>query len=54
MKKLISEINFYDSESLSYFQRALRSLGIIDMLEQAGIEEGETVEMYGLEFDFYF
>lgn len=54
VKKLISEINFDDSESLSYFQRALRSLGIIDMLEQAGIEEGETVEMYGLEFDFYF
>ena len=54
VKKLISENNFDDSESLSYFQRALRSLGIIDMLEQAGIEEGETVEMYGLEFDFYF
>lgn len=47
-------MNFDDSESLQYFQRALRSAGVIDKLEQAGIEEGDTVELYGLEFDFYF
>ena len=30
------------------------SAGVIDKLEQAGIEEGDTVELYGLEFEFYF
>ena len=38
-------------------QSAIKS-GLIDRvcasLEQAGIEEGDTVELYGLEFDFYF
>lgn len=53
-ERLVASVNFDDSESLQYFQRALRSAGVIDKLEQAGIEEGDTVELYGLEFDFYF
>ena len=53
-ERLVASVNFDDSESLQYFQRALRSAGVIDKLEQAGIEEGDTVELYGLEFEFYF
>jgi GTP-binding protein len=37
---------------LQYFQRVLQSSGIIDALEEKGIQEGDTVEIYNLEFDF--
>ena len=52
--RLVASVNLDVSESLQYFLRALRSAGVIDKLEQAGIEEGDTVELYGLEFEFYF
>jgi GTP-binding protein len=41
-----------DYSSLQYFQRVLRSSGIIDRLEEMGIEEGQTVNIFGFEFDF--
>ncbi|NLJ31935.1 MAG: Obg family GTPase CgtA, partial [Clostridiales bacterium] len=39
-------------ESLQYFQRALIQSGVIDALRGAGVEEGDTVSIYGVEFDF--
>ena len=50
--KLIMSVNFDDTESLQYFQRVLMNTGVIDALRDAGIEEGDTVNMYDLEFDF--
>ena len=50
---VINSTNFNDYESVAYFQRILRSSGVIDKLEQAGIKEGDTVDIYGAEFDFY-
>ena len=41
-----------DYESLQYFQRVLISSGVIDALREEGIQEGDTVSMYDLEFDF--
>ncbi len=41
-----------DYESLQYFERVLRQTGIIDALEDAGISEGDTVDVLGIEFDF--
>ena len=41
-----------DYESLQYFERVLRSTGIIDALLKAGIREGDTVSVYDIEFDF--
>ena len=35
------------------FQKFLKNTGVLDDLEKAGIEEGDTVRMYGLEFDYY-
>ncbi len=52
LPQLINSVNFDDYESLQYFQRVLISTGIIDALRNAGIEEGDTVSIYGLEFDF--
>lgn len=50
---LVNSTNFDDNESLSYFQRTLRRLGVIERLEGAGISEGDTVRLYDAEFEYY-
>ncbi|HOO61525.1 MAG TPA: GTPase ObgE [Bacillota bacterium] len=51
--KVVSEsTNFDDPDSLAYFQRTIRKNGVIDALEKAGIQEGDLVRMYELEFEF--
>ncbi|MDO5310908.1 MAG: GTPase ObgE [Clostridia bacterium] len=52
VKRIVGSTNFDDYESLQYFQRALIKCGAIKMLENAGIKEGDTVHIYGAEFDF--
>lgn len=51
---LMRQINFSDTESLQFFQMQLRSSGIIDALEKAGIEEGDDVIMGDLVFEYLF
>ena len=41
-----------DEEDLGYFQRVLRSSGIIDKLEEMGVQEGDTVSILNFEFDY--
>jgi len=50
--KIINKTNLDDYESLQYFQRVLQSSGIIAELERMGIQEGDTVKIYDLEFDY--
>ncbi len=50
--KLMGRINFDDRESLAYFDRMLRKKGIFDKMEQAGIKDGDTVNLYDFEFDY--
>lgn len=50
--KILQRTDLDDYESLQYFQRVLQSSGIIDALLEKGIHEGDTVEIYDLEFDF--
>ena len=45
-------VNIEDEESLGYFQRVLRQSGIIDRLEEMGIQEIDTVDIDGFEFDY--
>lgn len=52
VRKIVGSTNLDDYESLQYFQRALIKCGAIKMLEDAGIKEGDTVNIYGAEFDF--
>ena len=52
VRKIVGSTNFDDYESLQYFQRALIKSGVIDRLKAAGIQEGDTVRMYGIEFGF--
>ena len=49
---LVNRVNFEDRESLMYFERSLLKAGIIDRLREAGCEEGDTVHIADVEFDF--
>ena len=46
--------NFDDYESLNFFQRVLQKNGVIEKLREAGVEEGDTVNIYDFEFDFVY
>ena len=50
--QLLDSVNFEDEESMNWFHRTLRRTGIIDALRQAGAQEGSTVRMDDMEFDF--
>lgn len=50
--QVINSVNFDDYESIQYFQRVLIKTGVIDALRQAGCQEGDTVSIYDIEFDF--
>ncbi len=50
----MGQINFSDYESLNFFQRVLSKNGVIDMLREAGVNEGDTVSIYDFEFDFVY
>lgn len=52
LEPILRTVNLDDYSSLQYFQRVLRSSGIIDALEEKGIQEGDTVNILGFEFDF--
>lgn len=52
MSRLVNDINFDDYESRMYFDRQLRKSGLFDRLEAMGINEGDTVSIYDLEFDY--
>ena len=50
--KIMNTVNFDETDSLQYFQRVLIQTGVIDALREAGVQEGDTVDLYDLEFDF--
>ena len=52
MAPILSTCNMEDYESLQYFQRVLRSSGIIDELEKQGIQEDDLVSIYDFEFNY--
>jgi GTP-binding protein len=52
INKILGSVNFDDRESLQYFQRVMKNMGVIEALEEKGIEEGDTVRIGEIEFDF--
>ncbi|MDO4865578.1 MAG: GTPase ObgE [Clostridia bacterium] len=52
MDRLIESVNFDNEESLNYFHRSLRRLGVIDALRAQGAKEGDSVVIGEMEFDF--
>ena len=53
LERLMGNINFADYESRMYFDRALRQAGLFDRLESMGIADGDTVSLYGFEFEYW-
>ena len=49
---VMNDVNPDDYESLQYFERVMRQSGIIDALRKAGVQEGDTVSVYDVEFEF--
>ena len=52
MDRLLNSVNFDDEESMNWFHRTLRRWGVIDALRKAGAQEGDTVRIIDMEFDF--
>lgn len=53
IEHLLEGVYFDDVDSLRHFQDTLRKMGIIEELEELGIQEGETVIIGGYEFEFF-
>ena len=52
LERLVQNINFDDYESRNYFDLQLRKCGLFARLEELGIEDGDTVDIYDLEFEY--
>ena len=52
LQRLISNTNFGDYESRLWFDKMLRESGLFDRLEAMGIQDGDLVSMYDLEFEY--
>ena len=52
LQRLMANVNFSDYESRSWFDRQLRASGLFDKLEAMGIQNGDTVSLYDLEFEY--
>ena len=53
IENMLGYTNLDSEKGFAFFQRFLKDGGILDELENAGIEEGDTVRMYGFDFDYY-
>ncbi len=53
IEKMLGYTNIDSEKGFLFFQKFLKQQGILKELEKLGIEEGDTVRMYGLEFDYY-
>ena len=45
--------NLESEKGFDFFQKFLKTSGILDELEEMGIQDKDTVRMYGYEFDYY-
>lgn len=53
IEKMLGYTNLESEKGFTFFQKFLKENGILDQLEEKGIQEGDTVRMYGLAFDYY-
>jgi GTP-binding protein len=53
IEKMLGYTNLDSEKGFQFFQKFLKDNGILDQLEELGIQEGDTVRMYGLHFDYY-
>lgn len=53
IEKMLGYTNLESEKGFDFFQKFLKENGILEQMEKAGIQEGDTVRMYGLVFDYY-
>lgn len=53
IEKMLGYTNLESEKGFTFFQNFLKDTGILEELERLGIQEGDTVRMYGLSFDYY-
>ncbi|MCL1988718.1 MAG: GTPase ObgE [Firmicutes bacterium] len=53
IERILGYTNMNDEKGFAFFQKFLREKGIIAKLEELGIVEGDTVQIYELQFDYY-
>ncbi len=53
IEKMLGYTNLDSEKGFLFFQKFLKDAGVLDELEKAGIQEGDTVRMYGLQFEYY-
>ena len=52
LERLVQNINFDDYESRNHFDMLLRKAGLFARLEELGIQDGDTVDIYDIEFEY--
>ena len=53
IERMLGYTNLEDEKGFLFFQRFMKENGILQQLEDLGIQDGETVRVYGHEFDYY-
>jgi GTP-binding protein len=53
IEKMLGYTNLESEKGFQFFQNFLKEQGILKQLEDLGIQEGDTVRIYGLQFDYY-
>ncbi len=52
LERLVANVNFEDRESLAYFHKVLKKAKVFEQLEELGVQDGDSVSIYGFEFDY--
>jgi len=52
LQRLMANVNFGDWESRNWFEKKLKESGLYERLEEMGIEDGDTICLYNLEFEY--
>ncbi|MBE5788280.1 MAG: GTPase ObgE [Clostridiales bacterium] len=52
IEMILDSVNFDDLDSLNWFHRTLKRIGVIDALREAGAGEGSIVRIDDMDFDF--
>ena len=53
IEKMLGYTNLDSEKGFAFFQKFLKDTGILKELEELGIQDGDTVQLYELEFDYY-
>ena len=53
IERMLGYTNLDSEKGFTFFQEFLKTNGILDQLEELGIQEGDTVRLYGWDFDYY-